>query len=269
MTNEAARFTGSIPENYDRGLGPAIFADFAEITAQAAASHAPARVLEIAAGTGIVTRRLRDRLPVGARLTATDLNPPMLDVARAKFGPHDAVEFQTADATALPFGDGSFDAAVCQFGLMFFPDRARSFAEVHRVLAQGGRYHLSTWDSHEFNPYGRIAHETIGGFFPQDPPQFYTVPYSCAAIDPIKQGLAAAGFRDIFVSVITQEKEVPDLAGFARGLVFGNPTIDQIRSRGNVDPEQVYATMLARLREEFGDPARLRLQAIFFEAKKE
>jgi predicted O-methyltransferase YrrM len=87
MSDEATGFVGSIPENYDHGLGPVFFADYAEHTARLVANYAPSRVLETGAGTGIVTRRLRDLLPATTRLIATDLNPPMLDVARKKFTP--------------------------------------------------------------------------------------------------------------------------------------------------------------------------------------
>jgi ubiquinone/menaquinone biosynthesis C-methylase UbiE len=139
LSNDAS-FIGTIPEHYDRGLGPVIFADYAADIARRAAAGSPARVLEIAAGTGIVTRQLRDLLPAGADLTATDLNPPMLEAARAKFRPEEQVDFRPADATALPFRDRSFDAVVCQFGVMFFPDKDRSYREIHRVLAPGGRY---------------------------------------------------------------------------------------------------------------------------------
>jgi ubiquinone/menaquinone biosynthesis C-methylase UbiE len=123
MSDRAADFTGSIPTFYDQGLGPIFFADFADDIARRVAGSAPTRVLELAAGTGIVTRRLRDLLPVEAQLTATDLNPPMLQVARGKFCPDEKVDFEPADATALPFPDASFDVVVCQFGVMFFPDR--------------------------------------------------------------------------------------------------------------------------------------------------
>jgi ubiquinone/menaquinone biosynthesis C-methylase UbiE len=123
MSDRAADFTGSIPAFYDHGLGPVFFADFADDIARRAAATAPRRVLEIAAGTGIVTRRLRDMLPPEAHLAATDLNPPMLEVARGKFHPDEMVEFQPADAMALPFPDSSFDVVVCQFGVMFFPDK--------------------------------------------------------------------------------------------------------------------------------------------------
>ena len=135
--------------------------------ARRVAAAAQGRVLETAAGTGIVTRKLRDFLPSGVRLTVTDLNAPMLEIARTKFAPREEVEFEPADAMALPFGDGSFEAVVCQFGLMFFPDKDKSYREVHRVLKPGGRYFFSVWDSHGYNPFGRIADEVARQFFPR------------------------------------------------------------------------------------------------------
>jgi SAM-dependent methyltransferase len=268
MSSDAAGFTGNIPQHYDQGLGPIIFAGYAADIAKRAAAPGPARVLETAAGTGIVTRNLRDALPDGAQLTATDLNPPMLDIARAKFGPGEQVGFQPADATALPFADQSFDAVVCQFGVMFFPDKAKSFSEAYRVLAPGGRYLLSVWDSHRYNKFGRIAHEVAARFFPSDPPQFYSVPFSCHQIDPVKEALIAAGFGDIGIVVIRQDRELPDIARFARAAVFGNPLIDQIRERGGVDPERIVEALAQEFRREFGDPGRMSIQAIVFSATK-
>src|SRR3984893_4072267 len=196
MSNDAS-FVGSIPQHYDQGLGPMIFVDSPADMAQRVAAASPARVLETAAGTGIVTRKLRDALPAATRLTAPDLNPPMLDIARTKFRSGEQVEFQTADAMALPFADGSFDAVVCQFGVMFFPDKRKSYSEDLRVLAPGGRYVFSVWDSHRYNPFGRLAHQVAGSFFPADPPAFYNVPFSCHQIDPIKESLIEAGFTGI------------------------------------------------------------------------
>src|SRR5262245_55217268 len=169
MMDDAAEYVGSIPQHYDRCLGPLIFIDYAADIAHRVAARSPARVLETAAGTGIATRCLRDILPAGVRLTATDLNPPMLEIARTKFRPGEQVEFQPADATALPFADGSFDAVICQFGVMFFPDKDKSYREAFRILPPGGRYLFNVWDSHRHNPAGRIAHEVIGSFFPHDP----------------------------------------------------------------------------------------------------
>lgn len=264
-----AGFVGNIPEFYDQGLGPIIFVDYAAEMARRVAAEKPGRVLEIAAGTGIVTRALRDALPAATQLTATDLNPPMLDIARKKFAAGEKVEIQPADAMALPFGDGSFDAVVSQFGLMFYPDKGKSYREAHRVLAPRGRYHFSVWDAHRHNPFGRIGDEIAARFFPTDPPQFYKVPFSCSAIDPIKEALLEAGFSDIGVAVLGRTKTIPDVAKFARAAVFGNPLIDQIRARGGVDPEDVVGALTEEFRRAFGaDPGKMPLQAIFFSATK-
>ncbi len=269
MSDRAADFTGSIPAFYDQGLGPIFFAEFADDIARRVAVSAPTRVLEIAAGTGIVTRRLRDLLPSQAQLIATDLNPPMLEVARGKFRPDEKVEFQPADATALPFPDANFDAVVCQFGIMFFPDKDKGHREAHRVLVSGGRYLFSVWDSHRHNPIGPLITEILAEFFPDDPPQFYQVPFSYHQIDPIKDSLGAAGFTDLRIAVLSLSKIIPDVPTYAQALVLGNPLIDQIRARGGVDPERVIEELADALPRKFGtDPTRIPLQAIVFEAKR-
>jgi SAM-dependent methyltransferase len=269
MVDQDAGFVGTIPENYDRGLGPIIFSDFAADMARRVAASEAERVLEIAAGTGIVTRQLRDLLPGDTELTATDLNPPMLEVARTKFRADERVTFQPADAISLPFSDAMFDVVVCQFGVMFFPDKEKSYREVHRVLAPGGRYFFSVWDSHRRNPFGRLMHEAVSGFFPTDPPQFYQVPFSYHLIDPIKESLTEVGFADLVFVVLKLDKQVPNLPLFARGLVYGNPVIDQIRGRGGVEPDAIVETVAQTLQREFGSaPTQMPLQAIIIEARK-
>jgi SAM-dependent methyltransferase len=174
-----------------------------------------------------------------------------------------------ADATELPFADQTFDAVVCQFGVMFFPDKDKSYREAFRVLAPGGQYLFNVWDSHHYNAFGRIVHELVGRLFPDDPPQFYKTPMSCHEIDPIKEGLIKAGFTDLAIAVIRLDKVIPDLAAFARATVLGNPLADQIRARGGVDPERVIEMLIEEFRREFGtSPSRMPLQAIVFSAKK-
>lgn len=269
MSDEAAQFVGSIPEHYDRGLGPVFFAGWGADLAARAAALRPVRVLELAAGTGIVTRLLRDALPAVAELVATDLNAPMLEIAKQKMRDGEKVVFQTADATSLPFPDRSFDAVVCQFGVMFFPDKDRAYREARRVLAPGGHYLFNVWDSFDRNPAARLAHTTIAGFFPADPPGFYLVPYSYHRIDPIKDALEAAGFDDIAFRVLRMHKDLPDPAAFARGLVFGNPVIDEIGRRGGVAPDQVFAAVRAALGRELGEkPCRVPMQIIVVSARK-
>ena len=268
MAGETSGYVGNVPQHYDQNLGPLLFSDYAADLARRIATLNPRRVLETAAGTGIVTRALRDALPANADLTATDLNAPMLDIAATKFRPSEAVEFRTADATALPFADASFDAIVCQFGVMFFPDKDKSYREAIRVLATGGHYVFSIWDSHRHNPIGRIAHEVIGGFFPADPPQFQSVPFAYR-FEPIKESLIDAGFASISATILRSQKKVADFAMLARGLVYGSPIIDQLQQRGGVDAERIVDAIVRNYRDAFGDePAIIPRQAIVFSANK-
>ena len=270
MTENPAGFSGDIPKNYDRDLGQIIFAGYAADMAQRAASGATAsRVLETAAGSGVLTRALRDAFPAGARLTVTDLNPDMLAVARAKFRPEEQVVFQQADATELPFPAESFDMVISQFGVMFYPDKDKGYREVKRVLTRGGRYLFSVWDAQNYNRYGHIVHEVIGSFFPTDPPGFFAVPYSYHLIDPIKESLISAGFEKIAISVVQQRRTVADWSAFAHGFVFGTPAFDQIRQRGSADPSSVQQAVAAALQREFGgEPGTISIQAIMFETHK-
>jgi SAM-dependent methyltransferase len=254
---------------YDHGLGPVFFTDFVDDIARLPRSRLPWAFWKSPLSPASATRRLRDLLPREACLISTDLNSPMLEIARAKFRLDETIEFQPADATALPFPDESFDAIVCQFGVMFFPDKDKGHREAYRVLVSGGRYLFSVWDSHRHNPYGRLITETLAGFFPHDPPQFYQVPFGYNRIDPIKDSLEAAGFTDLTIAVLSLKKIVPDVGTFARALVLGNPLIDQIRARGSVDPERVIEELAEALPREFGtDPTRIPLQAIVFEARR-
>ncbi len=149
-------FSGSIPSLYDKCLGPLIFAPYAEDLASRLAALNPARVLETAAGTGIVTRALLGALPADASIVATDLNQPMLDHAAEQIS-SDRVSWQKADAQALPFPDQSFDAVVCQFGAMFFPDRQKAYREARRVLKPDGHFIFSVWDAIEHNDFAKLT----------------------------------------------------------------------------------------------------------------
>ncbi len=269
MSDAFSKFDGGIPENYDKGLGPHIFVDYAADMARRVAEAAPKRVLEIAAGTGIVSRTIRDALDEGAHLTVSDLNPPMLEVARAKFADTENVSFEPADATDLPFEAAAFDLVACQFGVMFFPDKDKAYREVHRVLALGGRYIFNVWGSFADNPFARITQETMAQFFPEEPPAFYELPFGYYDVDPIKESLSAAGFKGVEATVVKFDKEIPKTELFVQGLVYGNPVIEEIRARANAAPEAVAAALTAALDEAFGsNPGRMPLQAIVLSARK-
>jgi SAM-dependent methyltransferase len=267
LRDDPTKFAGSIPDYYDKGLGPVIFAEPAEIAARRVASKEPSRVLETAAGTGVVTRRMRDALPAAAEIVATDLNTGMVEVARAKFRPDENVTLQVADAMALPFADGEFDAVLCQFGVMFFPDKDKAYREVRRVLAPGAHYVFTVWDSLEHNAFARINADAMRSAFNVDPPPFMAVPFGYAAIDPIKASLLANGFDDLRVDLVRRQGPIADFDRFADGLVHGSPLADQIRSRGG-EPEKLQRTVAQMLRAEFGETKSARLQFIRFDARR-
>lgn len=163
VSEESTRFDGSIPEMYDQHLGELLFEPYAADIADRVAKRRPRKVLEIAAGTGIASRRLLKALPRGTALTVTDLNTPMLEYAQHKIGADGrGAEWRQADAQDLPFPNESFDAVVCQFGVMFFPDKHKGLREFNRVLEKGGALIFNVWDSLERNPIGMIMHSTIG-----------------------------------------------------------------------------------------------------------
>ena len=265
MNEPSSQFVDGIPENYDRGLGPHIFHDYAEDLAGRAAEANPAAVLELAAGTGILTRKLRDTLAPAARLVATDLNPPMLDVAKRKFAPGETVEFMPAAAMALPFGDDAFVVVVCQFGVMFFPDKQAAFREAVRVLRPGGRYLFNVWGGMSENPFSEVAQKVCVEFFPDDPPGFYKVPFGYSEQSVVMADMAAGGLQDVTCETLTFDKQVADWPLFAHGLVFGSPLSDKILERGGVEPEEVVRAILAALRERFGrEPASMLLLAALY-----
>ena len=266
MNNKAARFVGSIPENYDRGLGPVLFADWAEDVAQLVAEFKPTSVLELAAGTGIVTRRLRNAIGSDCELVASDLNPPMLEIAQTKFHKDEFVQFEQADATDLKFDDEDFDFVICQFGVMFFPDKKRSHSEVLRVLKPGGTYLFTLWDSMQVNTFAGLIHETIARFFPGDPPEFYKVPYGYHDADDIKELVLSAGFSGIEIERPAIKSKIESARGFAEGLVFGNPLYQEVIDRGG-NPEEVCESLEEMIQEDIG--SELELNILRVRASKE
>lgn len=176
MSNKPPAFVGSVPEKYERYLGPYLFEPYAKDLV-ARIRHADVRTaLEIACGTGRVTSHLRKVLLPGARLAATDLNADMIAIARQAVPAKD-IEWAVADVLELPFEDGHFDLVVCQFGLMFVPDKARALSEMYRVLKPGGQILLNTWDKLENNPAFFLADQIVSKYFPAEPPLFFHVPF--------------------------------------------------------------------------------------------
>ena len=222
-------FAHSTPALYDRYMGPLLFEPYAKLVAERCAVVQPDRILETAAGTGIVTRAVHRAAP-GAQVVATDINPAMLEFAtHALRSKH--VSFQPADAQNLPFAEGSFDLVLCQFGVMFFPDKIRANQEARRVLRPNGHYLLVTYNRLELNPIPKAAEEAVSALFAHDPFDYMERGPFCYA-DParIKHDLLAAGFTHVEIETIELSSRV-NARDAAQGLVFGSPFRSEIERR--------------------------------------
>ena len=249
-------FTGSVAQFYERHMVPLIFEPYAADLARRVARAAPRRVLEIAAGTGVVTRRLATTLPASCDVVATDLNPAMIEEA-ARIGTARPVEWRQVDAMQLPFADASFDAVVCQFGVMFFPDRPRAFAEARRVLRAGGLFAFSAWGPIEDNEFADAVTDAVGTLFPHDPPRFLArTPHGYHDAARIAQDVAAAGFTnppEIEEVAFTSRAASPALAALA--YCHGTPLRGEIETREPGGLARATQAAEAELARRFGDAA--------------
>jgi ubiquinone/menaquinone biosynthesis C-methylase UbiE len=267
MSTDHASFVGSVPDLYDRHLGPLFMVPYATDLAARVKVGEAARVLELAAGTGILTQQLAAVLPPTVTIEATDLNDAMLSAARARVSAAN-VKWQTADATALPFEPATFDAAVCQFGVMFFPDKVEAARQVRRALKPGAAYWFNVWSSLADNPLARISNETVATFFDAEPPNFYQTPFGYYDRDVIVRELRAAGFTDIDIEAVDKQAVAKSAADAAIGLVQGNPVIGAIRERARATPEAVTAAVAQALAREFGDaPLRAPMRGLVVRAR--
>ena len=226
------KFAGSMPKVYESFLVPLIFAPYAADIAQRLAARRPARVLEVAAGTGAVTRAVAAALPPDVSIVATDLNQPMLDVAAAS-GTSRPVEWRQADAMSLPFDDASFDAVVCQFGVMFFPDKPKAFTEARRVLRPDGVYLFNVWDRIEANEFADTVTRSLESLFPNDPPRFFVrTPHGYHDRATIERDLAAGGFaRQIDFVTVSAKSRAASPHDAAVAMVQGTPLRNEIEAR--------------------------------------
>lgn len=258
-----ATFAGSVPAFYQQYLVPLIFEPYAADLAQRLTRRPLRRVLEIAAGTGVVTRRLALALPDGVVIVATDLNQGMLDQAAAA-GTSRPVEWRQADAAQLPFPNEAFDAVVCQFGVMFFPDKAGAFAETRRVLRPGGLFLFNTWDRIEENEFADVITAELATLYPADPPRFLArTPHGYADRAIIERDLSAAGFSRPaeFVTLTESSRaasaDIPALA-YCQGTVLRS----EIEAREPGGLARVTARAAEAIRHRFGDsPVEGKVQA--------
>jgi SAM-dependent methyltransferase len=255
VTDAGSPFRHSTPELYDRYMGPLLFEPYAKVVAVRAALLQPDRILETAAGTGILTRALHGAVPK-AQIVATDVNPVMSEAAAQRLG-SGRVVFQTANAQDLPFDPESFDLVVCQFGVMFFPEKIRAHEEARRVLRPGGHYLLATFDRLELNPVPEAAGNAVAALFPDDPPAYMSRgPFSYADPILIEHDLLAAGFTGIKLETVALTSRVSARAA-ATGLVLGSPFRAEIERRDPSALDRALDAVTAALARWDGNAAPL------------
>ena len=253
MTETGTPFKHSTPELYDRYMGPLLFEPYAKVLAERAALLQPDRILEIAAGTGILTRALHRAVPQ-AQIVATDVNPVMLESATQRLG-SDRVSFQPADAQDLPFDDESFDLVVCQFGVMFFTEKIRANEEARRVLRSNGHYLLVSFDRLELNPVPQAAGNAVAALFPDDPPAYMERgPFSYVDPELIEHDLVAAGFTHIKLETVVVTTRV-SARDAAQAMVLGSPFRAEIERRDPSALDRALDAVTAALAQWDGNDA--------------
>lgn len=269
MSSTDKVFTGSIPKLYDDYLVPMIFAVYADDIARRVAALSPTALLEIAAGTGAVTRAVAAALPHGIHYVATDLNEPMLAIAAQRQADDDRITWRQADGMALPFGDAEFDVVCCQFGAMFFPDRVKAYGEVKRVLKPGGTFVFNVWDRIEDNALTHEATMALGAVFPADPPRFMIrTPHGYYDRDVIRSDLERAGFRDIAIETRSDISHAPSADYVAIALCQGTPLRNEIEARDASKLQAATDIVAEAIRTRHGSgPVEGKIQAVVIEAR--
>lgn len=249
-------FTGSIPKIYETYLVPLIFESYADDIAARLKALPATRVLEIAAGTGVVTRAMASALPAQTSIVATDLNQAMLDHAM-QIGTRRPVEWRQADATALPFDDDAFDVVACQFGVMFFPDRPQAYSEVRRVLKPGGTFLFNVWDRIDDNEFAACVHAAAESVFPSDPPRFLLrTPHGYFDQDRIRGDLAQGGFANrADIAIVTARSHAASPRFPALGFCHGSPLRIEIAARDPARLGDVVDAATETLARRFGQDA--------------
>lgn len=260
-------FSKDVAAFYESTLVPLIFESYAQDLAIRARALNPTSLLEIACGTGVVTRALASRLPEACTITASDLNEAMVAHAEG-VGTSRPVSWRQADVMDLPYADSTFDLVVCQFSAMFFPDRAAAYREIRRVLRPDGTFLFNIWNGIEDNEFANVVTEAVGSLYPEDPPLFLArTPHGHGFPAEIEGDLEAAGFQrcTLHQREDVSRAERPEIPAIA--YIQGTPLRNEIEARDPGGLERATEVAGAALRARYGEgPIEGRISAVVIAA---
>jgi ubiquinone/menaquinone biosynthesis C-methylase UbiE len=259
-------YEGDIPRNYENYLGPVLFEPYAADLAGRVDAAKAKSVLELACGTGILSRTLRRKLGTQTRLIATDISEAMISYSRSRPNAND-IEWKVMDAAKPDFPPASFDYVVSQFGVMLLPDKFAAFQQIRMLLVPGGKFIFNVWDSIEHNDLCNVASQVIKEQIPECTPDFLERPFAFHNREVIRVFLAAAGFDDVEISILMLECNAVSAASVALGLMNGTPIGEALKERDNVDTAAIVDEITFRLSDRFGAaPCTATMRAIVCEA---
>ena len=261
-------FAGSVPQNYETYLGPLFFEPYALDLVERIQNTGLENILEIACGTGRVTKHLASKLSPTTALIATDLNKDMLRVAESIVTSKN-IKWQVADAHELPFEGDTFDLVICQYGVMFFQDKPKALREINRVLKPGGNFIFNTWNELQYNALSQMAQTVLEEVYPNDPPRFLEKgPYSFYNQEPIKALLTEAGFSNISIELVAKTGLAATPEDAVNGILDGTPNFGYIAER-DIPPSIAKEKLKTLLTYHYGSKnLQLPMQAFVVEAKK-
>jgi len=263
-------FSGTIAKVYDEVQGPVYFEPYAIETAIRVAKLNPQNVLETACGTGRVTNHLHKVLSPHASLTATDISTDMMAIAKKKLSSEKNLSWLEADALQLPFADSTFDVVVCQFGIMFFPDKKKGLNEAFRVLKNGGTFLATTWSKLELNEIAAAGRNILKEFFDNDPPRTMNVAFSMHNKTEIKDLFSESGFTNVQIEMVVKTSVSESAEELASALIEGS-TIREfiIQKDASALPMLKQKTESAIIANCGNHPVKGKMEAIYIAAQKE
>jgi len=261
-------FSGSIPKHYDQFSGPLFFEPYAIEVSNRINPSSVDVALELASGTGCVTRHLRNILPVSAKLIASDISQDMLAIAKEKLKASN-IDWEMIDAQKLPFEDGSIDLVVCCFGYMFVPDKLKAFEEAYRVLRKDGMLLFTTWDKLELIGASYVYRSIAKKYLKEPLPESYNLPFSMYDKSSITKMLREVGFSKTSVEKVSKLSISPTAKEATEGLTNGGVIYNEIMRRNPDWIEEIKVLVEKELTEKFGEsPMVAPMSAVISQAWK-